>query len=495
MGMARARGSDVNMDNTLAAALETGPDALPEVTDNAAPKAVATAPAVAPTGAAAVSAAAATTASAGATVSPFSTVMSDPLDNVFDGLVEGRHIFRDREVLSSTYLPPRFPHRDTEIRQVAQILWPALEGARPSNILAYGQTGTGKTAVVKHICRQLEQKAISDGVRVRTAYINCKQVNTPYGILANIGQTYITNWEETIPHTGWRLEKVYSKLRQKVEEAAGVAVVVLDEIDWLVSKSGDEVLYHLTGLNADLGAARMSLIGISNDTKFTTFLDPRVKSRLGEESLTFPPYNANQLRDILRQRAETAFHEGAVEKVVLAYCASRAAQEHGDARKALDLLRIAAEMAEREGQTRVSRKYVDRAESQMEQDQTRKVILQLPIQHKAVLMAIVVNEEHTHIEKQTTGDVYDTYRCICRRFETNLLTQRRIGDIISELDMQGLINARVVSLGRHGRTRYINVEVPYEDLHLLMAEDSFMAGVLEATERGYIGGSAQARLI
>ena len=499
MVRARACGSDVNMDNTLAPALETGPDALPEVTNNAAPEAVATDSMVAPTAAAVSTAAAmastgaATTASV--TASPASIVTADPQDNIFNELVEARHIFRDREVLSSTYLPLRFPHRDTEIRQVAQILWPALEAARPSNILAYGQTGTGKTAVVKHICRQLEQKAASQGAKVRTAYINCKQVNTPYGILANIGQTYITDWEETIPHTGWRLEKVYSKLRQKVEEAAGVAEVVLDEIDWLVSKSGDEVLYHLTGLNSDLGAARMSLIGISNDTKFTTFLDPRVKSRLGEESLTFPPYNANQLRDILRQRAETAFHEGTVEKVVLAYCASRAAQEHGDARKALDLLRIAAEMAEREGQIQVDRKYVDRAESQMEQDQTRKVILQLPIQHKAVLMAIVVNEEHTRIEKQTTGDVYDTYRRICRRFETNLLTQRRIGDIISELDMQGLINARVVSLGRHGRTRYINVEVPYEDLQLLMAEDSFMAGVLEATERGHIGGSTQARLI
>ena len=268
--------------------------------------------------------------------------------NVFDALTSEGHIFRNRSVLSSDYVPEDFPHRNDEIDQVAHILRPALEGSRPSNILIYGQTGTGKTAVARYICDQLKDKVTADGGAIHTAHINCKRVNTPYGILANIGQTYTTNWEDSIPHTGWRLEQVYAALCRKAEEAGGIALVVLDEVDALVKKSGDEVLYHLTGINADLGNARMSLIGISNDTKFTTFLDPRVKSRLGEESLTFPPYNALQLRDILDQRAGQAFHEGALDPQVLSLCAGRAAQEHGDARKALDLLRIAAEMAERE---------------------------------------------------------------------------------------------------------------------------------------------------
>ena len=405
--------------------------------------------------------------------------------NVFDALTSEGHIFRNRSVLSSDYVPEDFPHRNDEIDQVAHILRPALEGSRPSNILIYGQTGTGKTAVARYICDQLKDKVTANGGAIHTAHINCKRVNTPYGILANIGQTYTTNWEDSIPHTGWRLEQVYAALCRKAEEAGGIALVVLDEVDALVKKSGDEVLYHLTGINADLGNARMSLIGISNDTKFTTFLDPRVKSRLGEESLTFPPYNALQLRDILDQRAGQAFHEGALDPQVLSLCAGRAAQEHGDARKALDLLRIAAEMAERDGSRQVTVDYVNRAESMMEQDQVRKMVLQLPLQHKAVLASILANESQSRLDRQTTGDVYDTYYRICNRFELDALTQRRIGGIISELDMQGVISARVVSLGRHGRTRFISTAVPFNELQPIISEDSFMSSALDLAADGH----------
>ncbi|MEO2237471.1 MAG: AAA family ATPase, partial [Candidatus Poseidoniia archaeon] len=146
--------------------------------------------------------------------------------NVFDALTGEGRIFRNRGVLSSDYVPEDFPHRNDEIDQVAHILRPALEGSRPSNILIYGQTGTGKTAVARYICDQLKDKVTADGGAIHTAHINCKRVNTPYGILANIGQTYTTNWEDSIPHTGWRLEQVYAALCRKAEEAAVVVAAV-----------------------------------------------------------------------------------------------------------------------------------------------------------------------------------------------------------------------------------------------------------------------------
>ena len=238
-------------------------------------------------------------------------------NNVFDELMHEERIFKNREALASTYLPPEFPHRDTEINEVANILKPALYGARPSNILIYGQTGTGKTAVAKFICKQIVSKAVAEGKKIHTAYINCKQTNTPYGILTNIGRTYSRDWEERIPNAGWRIDKVYSALKERADEDGGIAIVVMDEVDTLVSKNGDEILYHLTGLNSDLDNSKISLIGISNDTKFTSWLDPRVKSRLGEESLTFAPYNALQIEDILSQRAKMAFHKNVVDTLVL----------------------------------------------------------------------------------------------------------------------------------------------------------------------------------
>ena len=120
--------------------------------------------------------------------------------NVFDRLMNRERIFKNREALSSTFIPSDFPHRDDEIKDFANILKPALYGARPSNILIYGQTGTGKTAVTKFICEQILEKAEKENKKIHTAYINCKQTNTSYGILANIGKTYSAEWDDVIPH-------------------------------------------------------------------------------------------------------------------------------------------------------------------------------------------------------------------------------------------------------------------------------------------------------
>ena len=415
--------------------------------------------------------------------------------NVFDKLMEEQRIFKNREVLSSAYVPHEFPHRDDQINDIASILKPALYGARPSNILIYGQTGTGKTAVTKYICNQIIAKADSERRKIHTAYINCKQTNTPYGILTGIGKTYSTDWEKQIPNAGWRIDKVYSALKEKADEDGGIAIVVLDEIDALVNKKGDDILYHLTGLDADLDNSKICLIGISNDTKFTTLLDPRVRSRMGEEALIFPPYNAIQIENILKQRASMAFKDDVIDPLVLSFCSSRAAQEHGDARKALNLLRISAEIAEREGEDTVTVDYVIKAKNIMEQDLIRNLVSTLTLQYKAVLASIILNRSPKENVQQTTGEVYNTYNLICQRFKINVLTQRRVGNIISELDMQGLINAKVVSLGRQGRTKYINLEMDQRQIEAILDEDDFFNEIIGGMKESRYFSSMQLRLI
>ena len=416
--------------------------------------------------------------------------------NIFDNLSHDERIFKNRDALSSTYIPKHFPHREEEINTIANIMKPALQGFRPSNILINGQTGTGKTAIAKFISDQITEKARNEDKKIHTAYINCKQTNTTYGILANIGKAYSAKWDEEIPIAGWRIDKVYSKLRQKANENGGIAIIVLDEIDALVNKSGDDILYHLTGLNSDLENSKIAIIGISNDVKFTSWLDPRVKSRLGEESLAFAPYNAPQIEDILYNRSKIAFRENIVEPLVLSYCSSKAAQEHGDVRKALDLLRISAELAERENREIVTAKYVNLAQNVMESDQVKNIISTLPIQNKATFASIIANQGTRERGQQTTGEVYETYSHICNVFKLEQLTQRRIGNLISELDMQGLINAKIVSLGRQGRTRYINLAIDKNQLKTIVRKDSFFTDVLEelAKTKNFMG-SMQLRLI
>lgn len=393
--------------------------------------------------------------------------------SVFQGYLKSETLFKkNRDILRPSYIPENLPHRDHEIDSLASILVTALRGDRPSNVLIFGKTGTGKTAVVKYLGKEIK-KSSAEMENIQYIYINCEVVDTNYGILANIGNRFISDWEEQIPFTGWPTEKVYNMLKEKIDNRARVAVIILDEIDKLVYKSGDDVLYHLSKINDDLERAKVSIIGISNDLKFTEFLDARVKSRLGEEKLVFPPYKAEQLRDILMQRAELAFRDEVVDPSVISLCAALAAQEHGDARRALELLRVAGELAERNKEKKVTETYVYKAKNKIELDCIAEVIRTLPTQSKLLLLGIILNDEGGR-EKMTTGDVYDTYKELCKKTAISILTQRRITDLISELDMLGIIQARVISKGRYGRTREITLSVPISEARKVLEEDDIV---------------------
>lgn len=374
------------------------------------------------------------------------------LTDVFHGLESPATIFKNKEVLRPSYVPDILPHRKKQITELASILAPALRGETPSNVFIYGKTGTGKTAVAKFIGKQLVEKGKELKVNTNFVYINCEIVDTQYRVLQNVANHFIKVWDDRVPFTGWPTDEVYSRLIQSIERTKGVAVIVLDEVDKL---KGDEILYNLSRLNYDLDRARTSIIGISNDLKFTEFLDPRVKSSLGEENLIFPPYSADELCDILGERAKHAFDPERLDGQVIPLCAALAAQEHGDARRALDLLRVSAEIAERNGEERVLERHVRIAENKIELDRVTEIVRTLPIQSKIVLMAVIIGEEH--YEGLTTGEVYNIYRDLCKMGGINILTQRRVADLISELDMLGIINARIVSKGRYGRTREIEI--------------------------------------
>ncbi len=374
---------------------------------------------------------------------------------LFKKYLSGNKIFKNREVLRHSYRPQILPHRRPQIDQVASILAPSLKNETPSNILIYGKTGTGKTAVVRYVGTELENASTS----CRVVHLNCEVIDTQYRVLAQISKSLSGDDEVSsdkvrsiIPMTGWPTDQVYQELKNQLESTGGVLVIVLDEIDKLVKKSGDETLYNLTRINTDLKKSKVSMIGISNDLSFKDFLDPRVLSSLSEEELVFPPYNAPQLCDILFQRAEIAFLEAALDDGVIPLCAALAAQEHGDARRALDLLRVSGEIADRDEAERVTEKHVKIAQAKIETDSMVECIATLPTQSKIVLYSMMLLDQMGQ-NIFTSGEVSKIYKEIAPAMDLDILTHRRITDLISELNMLGVINTRVVSRGRYGRTK------------------------------------------
>jgi archaeal cell division control protein 6 len=395
---------------------------------------------------------------------------------VFDSVLrEGPELFKgNREILRETHIPTRLPHREHQIRQVAEILAPALKGNIPSNLLIYGKIGTGKTAVVAQVRADVQRRG--DMARKLTFItVNCGNVETPYSLMQTIGNTFASTESERIP-TGWSLDRVAATMRELMDAKGGIVLLILDEIDRLVARSGDGVLYTLSEVNNQLEHARLVLIGISNDLKFTNNLDARVRSRLNEEKILFPPYDAPQLQDILRDRAGEVFRDGVVDAGVIERCAAYAALENGDARRALALLRLAAEMAERDRSKRITADHVVKAKSRLEQDIIVECCRTLP-PHCKVLMYAILQAYERRREGVQTGDVYDGYTRLAQRLGLQPLHARSISNYLSELENLGLIRATIVSRGRGGRTREIVVDVPVSETFPALLDDPLLAAL------------------
>lgn len=395
--------------------------------------------------------------------------------NIFNQYLKKTNtIIKNKKILQTTYIPENLPHRDDKIGEIAEILAPALQGDKPSNILIIGKTGTGKTAVMHFIGNELKKATVEmEDSKCVFVYINCEVVDTSYGILYSISNQIIMDPAKRMPPTGWSMDRILSELTTVIEQEKKIFIIVLDEIDRSIQKNGDDIFYYLTTMNEILKESKVSIVGITNNAKFTEFLDPKIRSRLGEERIVFPPYNVEQLKDILYDRAKDAFDEDMLDDDVIPYCAAMSAQEMGDARKALDLLRMSADLAERNGDEKVTSAHVKLARDKIELDAMNEIVKTLTVQSKTVLLSIIINKENG-MDFMTTGDVFSTYKFVCETMGLSVLTQRRVGGLISELDMLGIVHARVKSFGRAGRTKEIELNIPQKICDNVKDDEIFM---------------------
>ena len=377
------------------------------------------------------------------------------LEGYLQNFLEKESLFKNKKVFQPNFIPDELVHRDAQQKQIASILAPGLKNQKPSNLFIYGKTGAGKTITVKYVAQKMNELAEQRGLSLKIIYVNCKLkkvADTEYRLIARLAKEF----GKELPATGLPTDEVYNIFYSAIDKTPQTIIIILDEIDQLLIKTGDELLYNLVRINAELSHAQISLVGISNDTRLMEHIDQRVRSSLSEETLIFPPYNALQIQTILKQRVKEAFSEGVIAPGVIEKCAALAAREHGDARRALELLRVAAEITERNNESKVALEALDKAEGKIERDTILDAIANQPQQCQAVLYAVLKINENKK-ESLFTGEVYDIYKKICEQIGLRPLTQRRVSDIIAELDLLGIINAKVISKGRYGRTREINV--------------------------------------
>ncbi|BDC36020.1 MAG: ORC1-type DNA replication protein [Candidatus Methanoliparum thermophilum] len=388
------------------------------------------------------------------------------IKDMFNKYLYNKSLFKNKEVLSHAYIPENLLHRDRELEDIVSIIIPTIRQEVPSNIFIFGKPGTGKTACVKHIGKELNSLSIKKDLSPSFLYINCEMVDTQYRVLSNL----LSYYGENVPLAGWPTDKLYNKFIECIEKKKQIVIIGLDEIDKLVKKGGDDLLYNLSRINGDLTNSKVVIIGISNDLKFIKYLDSRTLSSLGHEEIVFPPYNAEQLRDILDNRAKIAFDKEVLLEEVVPLCAAFAAQEHGDARKALNLLRMAGEIAERNNDVKITEEHVRKGKEKLEIDGTTEVIKTLPVHSKILIYSILLLEK-CKTRGIITSEVYSLYERLCGLVQIERLTYRRISDLISELEIIGLINTVLISKGRYGRTKNISLAVDTDTVERAIQDD------------------------
>jgi len=348
-----------------------------------------------------------------------------------------QQVFADAAPLDDSYEPEDIRERDDELEKYQRALQPIIDNRPTSNIFLYGKTGTGKTVATKFMLSHLESDAGAyDDVDLSTVWVSCENLSSSYQVaVALVNELRRGQGQDRISTTGYSQQRVFDLLYEELDSLGGTVVIVLDEIDNI--GQSDDILYGLPRARSNdyVDDVRPVIVGISNDFQFRENLSPKVKDTLAEKEILFPPYDANQLRSILRPRAEKAFHDGVLNPGVIPKTAALAAQRHGDARKAIRLLRHAGDYAKNNNIGEVREDHLELAQEQAEVERLKELIAGLPPHSKYVLYALA------NLTKETDdGDVwfrttviYDIYTKVCEAEGTDTLTTDTIRGLLSEL--------------------------------------------------------------
>ena len=395
-------------------------------------------------------------------------------------------IFSEKRYLESLGPPIPIIGRENEAEQIIKFLHPSKDGFQLSFVSIYGRSGTGKSIIVKFVCENMSDV-------FSHCFVNLRRVDTHFGC-ANL---ILENLDCLPLKSSAGINTVMNSIINRIEETLkrdkkSNFVLILDEFDVIFSdkrRKGSDFIYKLLTLAENLRKKGLWLciVAISNRQLHDYPLEERVRSRLDESEIYFPPYKGRDVLEILRKRAEKAFDDNVDEKV-LYECAFLSSRESGDCRHALQLLLKTAEIAT----WPFSVSDVKNAYGKLKKDYQEEVIKTATLHQRMLLLAMAKMTQLYDEEVFSTKEIFDEYRNLLH--ESKRLEYRRLFDLLKELENLGIIASVKKSEGRNGYHKFYRLLVYYYDVGSMVSknwEDHYRA--IEAEKVGWKRQEEEAR--
>ncbi len=366
-------------------------------------------------------------------------------------------IFKDEEPLSLEYLPSRLPHRENQLRFLAELFRSVVErpGTTSPKVLITGDIGTGKTVLVQRFGTDITRTAKTLKVNLRYIHVNCREYR---GSLFMILKRVLQTFTPTFPQRGFSSEELLQILLDQLDEKNLHIILALDEADMLVKAEGSTSLYNLTRIQEERPGrpVRLSLIIVVREIRLLEGLDRSTQSTLQRNIIRLERYNTPQLETILRGRVDLAFKEGTVPETVVNFVADMAAPA-GDARYAIELLWRAGKYADSEGAKELKPDHVRAAANSVYPILRTDYAQHLSLHEKLLLLSLARVLEKNSENYATMGEVEISYRMACEEFKEPHRAHTQVWKYVQNLAATGILSTQLSTTGYRGKTTLLGI--------------------------------------